>query len=50
MTKSKEEVWTHYIQYLKDWAESHSESGFYSMSPATFDEWIDNEYSEENEV
>jgi len=41
-------LWNKYIQYLHDWAESHSEHTFAGMTPACYDEWYDNEYQEEN--
>ena len=39
-------IWQKYLQYLRGWADSHSESEFYGMTPACFDEWLDNEYHE----
>ena len=39
--------WEKYIEYLKKWAEEHSGSEFAGMSPVCFDEWEDNENTEE---
>ena len=35
--------WNEYIDYLRNWAETHSDETFAGMSPACFDEWRDNE-------
>ena len=35
--------WQRYIAYLKEWAETHSNERFAGMSPACYDEWLDNE-------
>lgn len=35
--------WQRYIAYLKEWAETHSGEEFAGMSPACYDEWLDNE-------
>lgn len=35
-----------YCQYLMDWAENHCDIGFEGMTPACFDEWLDNEGAE----
>ena len=35
--------WQRYISYLKEWAETHSGEEFTGMSPACYDEWLDNE-------
>lgn len=35
--------WNLYIEYLKQWADNHSSPEFAGMSPAGFDEWLDNE-------
>lgn len=32
-----------YCQYLIDWAQNHCDIGFEGMTPACFDEWLDNE-------
>lgn len=44
-----EEQWTSYIQYLRNWAEEHADSAYAGASPACYDEWLDNEYAEEEE-
>jgi hypothetical protein len=41
---NKKLVWDKYLQYLREWADSHSESEFYGMTPACFDEWLGCEY------
>ena len=35
--------WQRYVAYLKEWAEAHSGDEFAGMSPACYDEWLDNE-------
>ena len=35
--------WEKYIEYLKKWAEEHKDEVNAGMSPASFDEWEDNE-------
>ena len=35
-----------YCQYLMDWAESHSDSGYEGCTPACFDEWLGAEGAE----
>lgn len=42
-------VWGKYLQYLRDWANSHNGPGFYGMTPACFDEWLGCEYQEEKD-
>lgn len=37
-------VWYSYLQYLRDWVDSHTAHGFYGMTPACFDEWHSCEY------
>jgi len=37
--------WNNYLSYLNDWTKDHSSPLFYGMTPASFDEWCDNEYS-----
>lgn len=39
--------WEGYLQYLKDWADSHTDDGFVGCSPACFDEWLSCEGIEE---
>ena len=43
----KSSAWEKYLRYLRGWADSHGEPGFYGMTPAGFDEWHENEYQEE---
>jgi len=40
-------IWSKYLQYLRDWTDSHSNTGFYGCTPACFDEWLVSEYQEE---
>ena len=40
------DTWGQYIQYLRDWADAHTEPGFLGTSPACYDEWHGNEYQE----
>ena len=40
-------IWQKYLRYLKGWTDSHSESGFYGMTPACFEEWMGCEHQEE---
>lgn len=35
--------WSNYIEYLKDWARQHEEEEYKGMSPACYDEFLDNE-------
>lgn len=35
-----------YCEYLRDWANTHSEDGFEGCTPACFDEWMDSESAE----
>ena len=35
--------WEKYIEYLKKWAEEHSDEANMGMSPVCFDEWEENE-------
>lgn len=44
-----EREWTAYLEYLKEWALTHSGVEYYGMSPACFDEWSDNEAEEEED-
>lgn len=39
--------WDKYIEYLKRWAETHSDNEFEGMSPVCYDEFLDNEEEEE---
>lgn len=38
--------WDRYLQYLKNWAETHSEIGCEGMSPACYDEFCENDDEE----
>ena len=38
-----------YLQYLSRWIFDHYEDEFKGCSPACFDEWLDNEYEEDEE-
>ena len=38
--------WARYIDYLIEWAFEHSSEDNDGMSPACYDEWCDNEYTE----
>lgn len=35
--------WSGYFSYLKEWMEEHGGVEFYGVSPASFDEWLENE-------
>lgn len=35
--------WSGYFAYLKEWMVEHGGVEFYGMSPASFDEWLENE-------
>ena len=39
-------AWNAYLRYLRGWADSHKEPGYYGSTPACFDEWFGNEYQE----
>ena len=41
--------WDKYIEYLKKWAEEHSDEANMGMSPVCFDEWEENEDCSGNE-
>lgn len=38
--------WDRYLEYLKNWAETHSEIGCEGMSPACYDEFCENDDEE----
>ena len=40
---SKVSNWNNYIEYLKDWATQHQEEANEGMSPACYEEFLDNE-------
>ena len=39
-------MWEQYIRYLKEWANEHSDDCYEGMSPACYEEWLDNENEE----
>lgn len=39
--------WKRYLKYLRKWAKDHKDKACYGMSPACYDEWLDNEGDEE---
>ena len=39
--------WTGYFAYLREWMEEHKGVEFYGMSPASLDEWLDQEEGED---
>lgn len=39
--------WKAYLNYLIEWAYEHQGEEFEGMTPASYDEWFDNEYQEE---
>ena len=41
-----EDDWKQYLDYLREWANSHAGNEHKGMSPACYDEWYDNEYGE----
>ncbi len=36
--------WSAYCQYLRDWADSHSDRGFEGCCPACYDEFLECEW------
>lgn len=38
--------WNNYVEYLKDWANQHADPANMRMSPACFEEFMDNEEEE----
>lgn len=44
-----EDRWRRYLEYLKTWADDHADPAYAGMTPACFDEWLENEYAEEEE-
>lgn len=38
--------WEAYIEYLKSWADSHSGNEYKGQTPASYNEWLDNENEE----
>ena len=39
-------VWQKYLKYLTNWVYDHEDGTFCGMSPASFDEFLDNEETE----
>ena len=46
LKKNNLSLWDRYLQYLKDWAETHKEIGCEGMSPACYDEFCENDDEE----
>ena len=46
----KEKRWDAYIAYLNDWADDHSDAESYGSAPLGFDEWLEEEYEEDNDA
>lgn len=42
--------WEAYIEYLQSWADTHANNVCMYQSPATYDEWLDNEAEEEEDA
>ena len=45
----KEKRWDAYIAYLNDWADDHSDAESYGSAPLGFDEWLEEEYEEDED-
>lgn len=45
----KEKRWDAYIAYLNDWADDHSAAECYGAAPMGFDEWLEEEYEEDED-
>ncbi len=43
------ETWTTYLRYIATWAIDHSGLGFFGMAPASYDEWLSEEYEKEGD-
>lgn len=41
--------WGRYLEYLRAWADTHSDTAFCGCSPVCFNEWLDNKNNEEEE-
>ena len=41
--------WDAYIEYLSDWNAAHSGTEYYGASPMSFDEWLEEEYEEDED-
>lgn len=37
-------TWSAYCKYLKDWADSHSDSGFEGCCPSCYEEFLDGDW------
>lgn len=46
LVRDGRDTWSRYLDYLIKWSLGHSDSGFSGMSPACYDEWLDNEEAE----
>ena len=49
LDKDSDSVHKRYLNYLMSWIADHHEDEFKGCSPACFDEWLDNEYEEDEE-
>lgn len=49
LDKDSDSVHERYLNYLMSWIADHHEDEFKGCSPACFDEWLDNEYEENEE-
>ena len=49
LDKDSDSVHKRYLNYLMSWIADHHEDEFKGCSPACFDEWLDNEYKEDEE-
>ena len=45
----KEKRWDAYIAYLNDWADDHSSAECYGAAPMGFDEWLEEDYDEDED-
>ena len=43
-------TWKQYINYLTDWVKEHQSEKFKGMTPASFNEWENNEYLEDTDI
>ena len=46
--KDSDSEWERYINYLSQWVICHNDEEYAGMSPASFEEWRDNEDAEED--
>ena len=49
LDKDSDSTHERYLNYLMSWIADHHEDEFKGCSPACFDEWLDNEYEEDEE-